>query len=109
MKETNITFVGTKDDPIKIYWDPSDKKTDEYLLILSICSGAYGDVFLDVESFKDLCARFFRYAKKDEKYNKQFQYVLNNAYDDCSNLLKDMLLKKWNLEFEYNKDISDMA
>ena len=64
MTQANVKIVGTEDNPINIYWNVSNKKTDEYLLILSICSGAYGNEFLDKELFVYLCNKFFKYAKK---------------------------------------------
>lgn len=101
MTQANVKIVGTEDNPINVYWNVSNKKTDEYLLILSICSGAYGDEFLDKESFVYLCNKFFKYAKKKDIYYQQFEYVILNGNEECSLFLRDLIFKKWKFVFEY--------
>ena len=104
MELASVKIVGTKDNPISIYWNVGNRKIDEYLLLLSICFGAYGDEYLDKDSFEDLCNKFFRYAKKNDDYNSQFQFVLFNGNEECSLFLRNLLFKRWNYVFEYKKE-----
>lgn len=104
MAKASVKIVGSEENPIKVYWDVKNRKTDEYLLLLSICSGAYGNEFCDIDSFIDLSNKFFRYAKKDEKYNKQFSYVLSYGQADCVDYLESTLINKWNVTIEYYRE-----
>ena len=101
MNKTNVKIVGTKENPISVYWDVKNRKTDEYLLLLSICSGAYDTKLVDKELFFDLCKRFFRYAKKSDKYKNQLLFVLNNGDEECVSFLDQTLFEKWNIELDY--------
>lgn len=104
MNKASVKFVGTEENPIHIYWNVSNRKTDEYLLLLSICSGSYGIDYLDKDSFEKFCNSFFRYAKKNNDYDRQFRFVLSNGNKDCAHYLKSLLFKKWNIAFECDFD-----
>ena len=104
MEKASVKIVGTEDKPIHIYWNVNKRKTDEYLLLLSICSGAYAMEYLDKESFESFCNKFFRYAKKSSNYNEQFKFVLANGNEDCTLFLRNMLIRKWNVMLEYDND-----
>ena len=104
MDKATVKIVGTEENPIHVYWNVDNKKIDEYLLLLSICSGAYGMEYLDKESFEDFCNKFFRYAKKSNIYDDQFKFVIFNGNEDCSEFLKDLLYKRWELLFENKKE-----
>ena len=102
MKKQKTVVVGSKDNPIQIYWNIQNKRADDFLMVLSLTSGAYGDEILDEEEFKTNAKAFVRYAKKSDNYYKQLIYVLENSSRECSEFLDDLLKKKWNLSFEYN-------
>ena len=104
MKKNKTVQVGSKECPIQIYWNiPKKKKrVDDFLMVLSITSGAYGDENLDEEVFKENAKAFFRYAKEDSGYYNQLAYVLENSYQKCSDFLNNLIKEKWNLYFDFN-------
>ena len=93
--------VGSKENPIEIYWNFQGKKTDESLMVASIASGSYGFQYFDFEVFVGNLKHFFRYAKCDKKYYKQLKYVLENSNPKCSEYLSNLLSNKWNIEIEF--------
>ena len=97
MSNIRVNVVGSSSDPIKVYWDVKNTKSDENLLLMSICSGAYGYEYIDKDTFVELCNKFFRYCKKDKKYNEQFKYVILNGKSECVSYLQSKLLNTWNV------------
>lgn len=108
MANVKVNIVGSESNPIKVYWDVKNKKSDEYLLLLSICSGAYGHEYLDKDSFIDLCNKFFRYGKNEERYNEQLRYVVSYGEEDCVDYLQSKLHIKWQLflDFDFKEKIA---
>ena len=102
MDKIIVKQVGSKENPLKIYWNFEGKKRDEALMIVSISSGSYGLEYLDVEEFERQSKYFFRYSKCDKKYFAQLKYVLENSNPDCSDTLIKLIEQKWNISFEYN-------
>ena len=107
-KTIKTTVVGSKEDPITIYWDIQKTRTDDFLMVLSLTSGAYGPDIIDEDQFKINSKAFVRYAKKRENYYTQIKYVLENSTLECAEFLANLLLEKWKLKISY-KNASSIA
>ena len=93
--------VGSKDAPVSIYWDYKDKRTDQFLMILSISSGSYGYDKLNFDVFIDSCYLFLRYARNKNNYLTQIKFVLENAHPECAYHLFETIVDKWHIEIVY--------
>lgn len=107
MNNLNVVIVGSNDKPIKLHWDFQENESDKSLLMLSICSGAYGKEYLDKDSFFEFCNNFFGSAQKEDKYYKQLQFVISCGVTSCIDYLNLRLQNEWDLFLEpFYEDVS---
>lgn len=101
MQQIELRKIGTKNDPIKIYWNIRNNKVHECLLIMSITSGIYGLEHYDLSVFKELTALFISKARSFEKYQNQLFYILSNTDENCAIYLNTKIYEKWGIEITF--------